>query len=93
MYNYADDNTLSYCHKILDIHKSVLQQESIIILLDWFGTNQMQANPDKFQAISEGKKTYAEMKHIQIAEVNITCEETVKLLGVELDYEHNLTPK
>ena len=44
MYNYADDSTLSYCHKILDILKSVLQQESII-LLDWFGTNQMQTNP------------------------------------------------
>ena len=41
MYNYADDNTLSYCHKILDILKSVLQQESII-LLDWFGTNNKQ---------------------------------------------------
>ena len=42
-----------------------------------------------FQAISVGKKTYAEMKNIQIAEVNITCEENVKLLGVELDYKLN----
>ena len=49
----------------------------------------MQANPDKFQAISVGKKTYAEMKNIQIAEVNITCEENVKLLGVEHDYKLN----
>ena len=49
----------------------------------------MQANPNKFQAISVGKKTYAEMKNIQIAEVNITCEENVKLLGVELDYKLN----
>ena len=38
----------------------------------------MQANPDKFQAISVGKKTHAEMKNIQIAVVNITCEENVK---------------
>ena len=72
--NYAGGKTLSYCHTILNILKSVLQQESII-LLDWFGANQMQANPDKFQAISVGKKIYAEMKHIQIAEVNITFEE------------------
>ena len=77
MYNYADDITLSYCHKILDILKSVLQQESII-LLDWFGTNQMQANPYKFQAISVGKKTNVKMKNIQIEEVNIICEENVK---------------
>ena len=44
---------------------------------------------DKFQAISVGKKTYATMKNIQIAEVYITCEEIVKLLGVELDYKLN----
>ena len=80
MYNYADYNTLSYCHKILDILKSVLQQESII-LLDWFGTNQMQANSDKFQAILVGKKTYAEMKNIQIAEVNITLKKMQSPLG------------
>ena len=88
MYNYADDNTLSYCHKIFEILKSVLQQESTI-LLDWFGDNQMQANPDKFQAISVGKKTYAEMKGIQVTNVNIKCEDNVKLLGVELDYKLN----
>ena len=41
----------------------------------------MQANPDKFQAISVGKKTYAEMKSIKVADVNITCEESVKFLG------------
>ena len=78
--------SLSYCHKILDILKSTLQQESII-LLDWFGDNQMQANPDKFQFISVGKKTCTEMKSIKVADVNITCEESVKLLGVELDYK------
>ena len=88
MYNYADDNPLSYCHKILEILKSVLQQESTI-LLDWFGDNQMPANPDKVQAISVGKKTYAEMKDIQIANVNIKCEDNVKFLGVELDYKLN----
>ena len=49
----------------------------------------MQANPDKINAISVGKKTYAEMENIQIEEVNITCEENVKLLGVELDYKLN----
>ena len=71
MYNYADDNTLSYCHKILEILKSVLQQESTI-LLDWFGDNQMQ-----------------EMKDIQITNVNIKCEDNMKLLGVELDFKLN----
>ena len=43
----------------------------------------MQANPDKFQVISGGKKPYAEIKKTY----NITGEENVKLLGVEFDYK------
>ena len=61
----------------------------IVILLDWFETNQMQANTGKFQVISVGMKTYTDMKNIQIAEVNITCEESVKLLGDELYFKLN----
>ena len=49
IYNYADDNTVSYSHKNLDIMKEVLVDEMICI--DWFRDNKMQANPDKFQAI------------------------------------------
>ena len=49
LYNYADDNTLSYIHKDLEILKSVLEEESII-LIKWFEENYMQANTDKFQA-------------------------------------------
>ena len=47
----------------------------------------MQATPDKFQAISVGKKTYAERKSIKVSNANITCEESLKLLRVELDYK------
>jgi hypothetical protein len=28
-------------------------------LIDWFTSNQMKANPDKFQAIAIGKNTYS----------------------------------
>ena len=48
LYNYADDNTLSYVKK----------KESSV-LIDWFKFNCMQANPDKFQAIAVGNKTHA----------------------------------
>jgi hypothetical protein len=37
---------------------NVLEKESSI-LIEWFNFNCMQANPDKFQAIAVGKKTYA----------------------------------
>ena len=50
MYNYADDNTVSYAHKQL---KAVVESETEITL-NWFDDNQMQANPGKFQAIVGG---------------------------------------
>ena len=49
----------------------------------------MQANPGKFQAIVGGKKTFSEIKSFSVADNTIACEETVKLLGVELDYQLN----
>ena len=52
-YNYADDNTFSFIHKTFLQLKSVLEQESQI-LISWFDQNLMKANPDKTQAICIG---------------------------------------
>ena len=38
LYNYADDNTLSFIHKDLLHLKSVLEQESLL-LIQWFDKN------------------------------------------------------
>jgi hypothetical protein len=38
----------------------------------------MQANPDKFQAIAVGKKTYAKEPVFNIESANISCDEVVK---------------
>ena len=46
----------------------------------------MQANPDKFQAIAVGKKTHNNLKTFKIEGINITCENTVKLLGIDIDF-------
>ena len=88
MYNYADDNTLSFIHRQLAVLKSVVESESEIAL-EWFDNNQMQANPGKFQAIATGNRTHSELKSFNVAGNAIACEETVKLLGVELDYQLN----
>jgi hypothetical protein len=58
LYNYADDNTLSFHSSNFDEVVNVLQQESNI-LINWFNFNCMQANPEKFQAIAVGKKSFA----------------------------------
>jgi hypothetical protein len=49
----------------------------------------MQANPDKFQALAIGKKTFKEKICFDLNGSKIKCEEHVKLLGVTIDYELN----
>ena len=88
MYNYADDNMLSFIHRQLAVLKSVVESDSEIAL-EWFDNNQMQANPGKFQAIATGNRTHWDLKSFNVADNAIACEETVKLLGVELDYQLN----
>ena len=53
--NFTDDNTLSYSHNNPNTLKQHLQVDCVAIL-HWYEENNMQANPDKFQAISFGKK-------------------------------------
>ena len=87
-YNYADDNTVAYAHRQLIVVRDVVESETKISL-NWFNNNQMQANLGKFQEIAGGKKTFSELKSFSVAGIDIPCEETVRLLGVELDYQLN----
>ena len=87
-YNYADDNTLSYGHPDFNVLTSVLESESNV-LINWFKVNKMQANPDKFQVLAVGKKTFDKNMKICIQNSTLSCEETVKLLGIEIDYQLN----
>jgi hypothetical protein len=41
----------------------------------------MQANPDKFQVLAVGKKTFDKNMKICMQNSTLSCEETVKLLG------------
>ena len=50
LYNYADDNTVSYAHHDVLVLKDVLIINSLI-LIKWFFDNQMQANPDKISGL------------------------------------------
>ena len=88
LYNYADDNTLSYADQDYNTLINVLETESSI-LIEWFNFNCMQANRDKFQAIAVGKKTYAKEPVFNIESANISCDEVVKLLGIDIDYQLN----
>ena len=49
----------------------------------------MQANPDKFPFLAVGRKTYDKNPSIHIQNFDLTCESTVKLLGIDIDYQIN----
>ena len=72
LYNYADDNTLSYSHPDLLETKNVLTSESEYVI-EWFGTNQMQANPGKFQAIVLGKRGHSDWESFTIHDNTVKC--------------------
>jgi hypothetical protein len=65
LYIYADDNTLSFVSPDFDLLISTLESDSNH-LIEWFKINKMQANPDKFQALAVGKKTYEKRPTINI---------------------------
>jgi hypothetical protein len=88
MYNYADDNTLSKSDKTLEKVISALEEDSNS-LINWFSANKMQANPEKFQAISIGRKMHDKNVMFNLNGINLSCEDEVKLLGVNIDFKLN----
>ena len=46
----------------------------------------MKANPDKFQAISFGKKGNRQITDFTFGDTTIQCEDSVILLGIEIDH-------
>ena len=50
VYNYADDNTLVHFSKTLPDLVNILEEESNVSL-DWLESNEMIANPERFNAL------------------------------------------
>ena len=88
MYNYADDNTLSKSDKTLEKVISALEEDSNS-LINCFFANKMQANHEKFQAISVGRKMHDKNVMFNLNGINLSCEDEVKLLGVTIDFKLN----
>ena len=85
LHNYADDNTLSYSHTdpAILIHN---WQHDCTAILRWFKDNNIQANPDKFQAISFGRKGNNIITDFTFDNTTIHCDDSVLLLDVEFDH-------
>ncbi len=84
--NYADDNTLSYVANTVDLLLDALKSDTIHAL-EWFDNNFMQANPNKFQVMFMKPFTNKTVfpKGIEIGDVTIERQTSVKLLGVTID--------
>ena len=84
LYNYADNNTVSFCCPDFDRLIQILQSEGQI-LINWFHNNCMQANPGKFQAIAAGERTFEKkivkspLRHRRLPEV-VLCYWCIKAL-------------
>ena len=65
-------------------------EEDSKALINWFSVNKMQANHEKFQAISLGKKTPDKNIIFNLDGISIVCDDEVKLLGVTIDFKLNV---
>ena len=92
LHNYADDNTLAYFSKSMPDLVNTLEKETGVAL-SWLENNEMIANPEKFHAILLRKnQTNTSGEQITINGKMIKSEDTVKNLGVTLDYRLDFDP-
>ena len=89
LYNYADDNTLGFCHPDINILKTKLEERSKIAL-NWFDENHMKANISKFQSIILRPKGVIDDISFYVSGYTLQHVSCVNLLGVKID-DHRLS--
>ena len=86
--NFADDNTIYVGSKDLTELLEILRKECETAI-NWFKTNKMIVNPDKFQSMIISSKKDLSKSVLNINGVELTMEPSVKLLGIEIDNKLN----
>ena len=81
MVNFADDNSPFSCSESTDSVIEQLEKDTKLIL-SWFETNKLKANPDKFHFLLSD---HLLDKSIKIGKVEIQNSECEKLLGIKID--------
>ena len=84
LYNYADDNTVSFSAPSLSDVISNLQLDCNHAI-DWFTTNGMKANPNKFQFMILSSSSLAPVELVLDGNTCITSQDCVKVLGITID--------
>ena len=88
LYNYADDNSISYSHTDMNNLQLRLEQ-CAAIAVDWFTINEMEANPSKFQGIVIPHGLTTVPTSFIVASMEIPIETNVKVLGIFIDNDLN----
>ena len=90
LYNYADDNSLSFSSPCLPDVLHNLKKDSEIAM-QWFADNGMKANPNKFQFMLLSSKQH-DVTHLKLCnDIIIPSEKCVKVLGVTIDNRLSFT--
>ena len=84
IYNYADDCTVSCSGRDAKVIKMLIE-EQMECLINWYKTNEMKTNPNKFQAIFSSKDSDVKLNSIAFSDTEICIEPMVELLGVNID--------
>lgn len=82
VFNYADDNTLSFSHKNPNIVKENLEL-TCKIAIEWFRHNYMKVNAEKFQFMILNRNSENVCLNLNGNMISATKE--IKLLGVTID--------
>ena len=84
IYNYADDNCISYAHSSIDQIKNVLERDTHK-LLDWFKNNFLVANPTKFQSMFlKNKKAITDDFDIIVNDTTLDLIDDMTVLGINI---------
>ena len=82
IFNYADDNTLSYHHSDVTHVKTVLE-DATAKAINWFSVNHMEANASKFQSMVLSRSECN--VDFTVNGITIPTTDYVRLLGVDID--------
>ena len=86
--NFADNNTIYTANKNIEVLIKLLERESKSAI-DWFKMNDMIVNPDKFQAMILHPDKKESKFQLNINDSIISSEDSVTLLGIEIDSKLN----
>jgi len=84
IYNYADDNTLSFTGTHIADIRTTLQNDANIAIT-WFENNMMKANPSKFQLMFIGKHINSEEQSVVLNNFTLQGYSQIQILGVDID--------